>query len=35
MEKREIFNKMVSERLIPKIRVATASEAIDVADAIK
>jgi len=35
MEKSEIFNKMMSEGLIPVIRVASASEAIDVADAIK
>lgn len=35
MEKREIFDKIVSEGLIPVIRVASASEAIDVADAIK
>jgi 2-dehydro-3-deoxyphosphogluconate aldolase/(4S)-4-hydroxy-2-oxoglutarate aldolase len=35
MEKRGIFDKMVSERLIPIIRVASPSEAIDVADAIK
>jgi len=35
MEKREIFNRMVSEGLIPVIRVSSAQEAIDVADAIK
>lgn len=35
MEKREIFNRMVSEALIPVIRVSSAKEAIDVADAIK
>lgn len=35
MEKREIFTKMVDEGLIPVIRVASASEAIDVANAIK
>jgi len=35
MEKREVFNRMVSEGLIPVIRVASAPEAIDVADAIK
>jgi 2-dehydro-3-deoxyphosphogluconate aldolase/(4S)-4-hydroxy-2-oxoglutarate aldolase len=35
MEKREILNKMISEGLIPVIRVASASEAIDVANAIK
>jgi 2-dehydro-3-deoxyphosphogluconate aldolase/(4S)-4-hydroxy-2-oxoglutarate aldolase len=35
MEKRDIFNRMISEGLIPVIRVASASEAIDVASAIK
>jgi len=35
MEKREVFNRMMSEGLIPVIRVTAASEAIDVADAIK
>jgi 2-dehydro-3-deoxyphosphogluconate aldolase/(4S)-4-hydroxy-2-oxoglutarate aldolase len=35
MEKREIFNRMMSEGLIPVIRVSAAKEAIDVADAIK
>ena len=35
MEKREIFTKMMDEGLIPVIRVASASEAIDVANAIK
>jgi 2-dehydro-3-deoxyphosphogluconate aldolase/(4S)-4-hydroxy-2-oxoglutarate aldolase len=35
MEKREVFNRMVSEGLIPVIRVGSAAEAIDVADAIK
>jgi 2-dehydro-3-deoxyphosphogluconate aldolase/(4S)-4-hydroxy-2-oxoglutarate aldolase len=35
MEKREVFNRMVSEGLIPVIRVASAKEAVDVADAIK
>jgi 2-dehydro-3-deoxyphosphogluconate aldolase/(4S)-4-hydroxy-2-oxoglutarate aldolase len=35
MEKRDIFNRMISEGLIPVIRVASASEAIDVANAIK
>jgi len=35
MEKREVFNRMISEGLVPVIRVASASEAIDVADAIK
>jgi len=35
MEKREIFNRMVSEGLIPVIRVSSAEEAIDVADAVR
>ena len=35
MEKRDIFNRMISEALIPVIRVSSAKEAIDVADAIK
>ena len=35
MEKREIFDKIMSEGLIPVIRVASASEAIDVANAVK
>ena len=35
MEKREVFNRMVSEGLIPVIRVSSAGEAIDVAHAIK
>jgi 2-dehydro-3-deoxyphosphogluconate aldolase/(4S)-4-hydroxy-2-oxoglutarate aldolase len=35
MEKREVFNRMVSEGLIPVIRVTSAQEAIDVSDAIK
>ena len=35
MEKREVFNRMISEGLVPVIRVTSASEAIDVADAIK
>ena len=35
MEKRDVFNRMVTEGLIPVIRVASAAEAIDVADAIK
>ena len=35
MEKREIFDRMISEGLIPVIRVSTAQEAFDVADAIK
>ena len=35
MEKIEIFNRMVSGGLIPVVRVASAQEAMDVADAIK
>ena len=35
MEKREIFNRMVDEGLIPVIRVSSAPEAIGVADAIR
>jgi len=35
MEKREVFNRMVSEGLIPVIRVSSSQEAIDVSDAIK
>ena len=35
MEKREVLNRMISEGLIPVIRVTSAQEAIDVADAIK
>jgi 2-dehydro-3-deoxyphosphogluconate aldolase/(4S)-4-hydroxy-2-oxoglutarate aldolase len=35
MEKREIFNRMIAEGLLPVIRVSSAREAIDVADAIK
>ena len=35
MEKREVFNRMISEGLVPVIRVTSASEAIDVSDAIK
>ena len=35
MEKRDVFNRMVTEGLIPVIRVASAAEAVDVADAIK
>jgi len=35
MEKREILNRMINEGLIPVIRVTSASEAMDVADAIK
>jgi 2-dehydro-3-deoxyphosphogluconate aldolase/(4S)-4-hydroxy-2-oxoglutarate aldolase len=35
MEKREVFSRMISEALIPVVRVSSAKEAIDVADAIK
>lgn len=35
MEKREILNQMISEGFIPLIRSASASEAVDVADAIR
>ena len=35
MEKREIFDRIMSEGLIPVIRVSSASEAIDVANAVK
>lgn len=35
MEKREMLNKMIAEGLIPVIRVSSAQEAIDVADAVK
>jgi 2-dehydro-3-deoxyphosphogluconate aldolase/(4S)-4-hydroxy-2-oxoglutarate aldolase len=35
MEKREVFNRMISEGLVPVVRVSTAQEAVDVADAIK
>jgi len=35
MEKRDVFNRMIAEGLIPVIRVTSANEAIDVADAIK
>ena len=35
MEKREIFNRMVAEGLLPVIRASSAREAIDVAEAIK
>ena len=35
MEKRDVFNRMISEGLIPVVRVASAREAMDVADAIK
>jgi 2-dehydro-3-deoxyphosphogluconate aldolase/(4S)-4-hydroxy-2-oxoglutarate aldolase len=35
MEKREVFKRMVAEGLIPIVRVSSAQEAMDVADAIK
>ena len=35
MDKREVLNRMISEGLIPVIRVTSAQEAMDVADAIK
>jgi 2-dehydro-3-deoxyphosphogluconate aldolase/(4S)-4-hydroxy-2-oxoglutarate aldolase len=35
MEKREVLSRMINEGLIPVIRVTSASEAMDVADAIK
>ena len=35
MEKREVLNRMINEGLIPVIRVTSASEATDVADAVK
>ena len=35
MEKRDVFNRMIAEGLIPVVRVTSAKEAIDVADAIK
>jgi 2-dehydro-3-deoxyphosphogluconate aldolase/(4S)-4-hydroxy-2-oxoglutarate aldolase len=35
MEKREVFNRMMSEGLVPVVRVTSAREAMDVADAIK
>ncbi len=35
MEKREVLNRMIAEGLIPVIRVTSAQEAIDVADAVK
>jgi len=35
MEKRDVFNRMVSEGLVPVIRVTSAAEAMDVAEAIK
>jgi len=35
MEKREVFNRMIQEGLIPVVRVSNAQEAMDVADALK
>jgi 2-dehydro-3-deoxyphosphogluconate aldolase/(4S)-4-hydroxy-2-oxoglutarate aldolase len=35
MEKRDIFNRMIAEGLIPVVRVSSAQEAVDVADALK
>ena len=35
MEKRDVLNRMMTEGLIPVIRVSSAQEAVDVADAIK
>jgi 2-keto-3-deoxy-6-phosphogluconate aldolase len=35
MEKREALNRMIHEGLIPVIRVSTANEAMDVADAVR
>ena len=35
MEKREVFNRMISEGLIPVIRVSSAQEAVDVSDSLK
>ena len=35
MEKRDVFNRMIAEGLIPVVRVSSSQEAIDVADAIK
>lgn len=35
MEKRDVFNRMISAGLIPVIRVSTANEAMDVANAVK
>ncbi len=35
MEKRNIFNRMIAEGLIPVVRVSSAQEAMEVADAIK
>jgi 2-dehydro-3-deoxyphosphogluconate aldolase/(4S)-4-hydroxy-2-oxoglutarate aldolase len=35
MEKRDIFNRMIDEGIIPVVRVTSAQEAMDVSDAIK
>ena len=35
MEKREVINRMISEGLIPVIRVSSAQEAVDVSDSLK
>lgn len=35
MEKREVFNRMIGEGVIPVVRVTSAQEAMDVSDAIK
>jgi len=35
MEKREVFNRMIEEGVIPVVRVSSAQEAMDVSDAIK
>lgn len=35
MEKREVFNRMIGEGVIPVVRVTSAKEAIEVSDAIK
>jgi 2-dehydro-3-deoxyphosphogluconate aldolase/(4S)-4-hydroxy-2-oxoglutarate aldolase len=35
MERRDVFNRMITEGLIPVIRVSSAQEAVDVADAVK
>ncbi len=35
MEKREVFNRMIEEGVIPVVRVTSAQEAIEVSDAIK
>jgi 2-dehydro-3-deoxyphosphogluconate aldolase / (4S)-4-hydroxy-2-oxoglutarate aldolase len=35
MEKREMLNRMIAEGLIPVVRVSSAQEAVDVADALK